>query len=137
MRICRLCHTFNYPVEQKEGQFYIAPFAFRLVHYPADFFPEVVFVGPRAPNGQFEDEAARAQLSNPPHITVQLLPVPENRLWRWVRQWPVLWQQIGAADLVCTTIPDEIGFFTALICRFRRKPLLVQVIGNWGEAVRF
>jgi glycosyltransferase involved in cell wall biosynthesis len=38
-------------------------------------------------------------------------------------------------DLICIDLPSEIGFFAALICRFRRKRYLVRVLGDWGKAV--
>ena len=135
--IAKLCLIANYPASCCGDAFYTAPFAVRLLRHPADLFSEVHYVLPQSPTDDAIEIAPEARLDDCPEKSVTLMPAPANRFARWLRQWPVLWKSIAAADLVCTYIPDEIGFFTALICALQRKPLLLQVIGNWGEAVQF
>jgi glycosyltransferase involved in cell wall biosynthesis len=135
--ISKLCYIANYPAARHGDAYYTAPFAIRLLRHPSDLFPEVHFVLPQSAAPETIDAASEGRLDDWPEKSVTLMPAPVNRLWRWLRQWPVLWKSIAAADLVCTLIPDEIGFFTTLICKLQRKPLLLQVIGNWGEAVEF
>jgi glycosyltransferase involved in cell wall biosynthesis len=135
--IAKLCYIANNPAVRHDGAYYAAPFAVRLLRHPADLFPEVDYVLPQSATPDAIEIAPEARLDDCPGKAVTLMPAPANRFVRWLRQWPVLWRSIAAADLVCTLIPDEIGFFTALICKLQRKPLLLQVVGNWGEAVRF
>jgi len=52
-------------------------------------------------------------------------------------QWWALRDPIREADAVCVNIPEESGFLAALICRMQKKPLLVQVLGDWKNAVLF
>lgn len=135
--IAKLCYIANYPTARHGDAYFTAPFAIRLLRHPADLFPAVHYVLPQSAARDSIEIAPEARLDDCPQKRVTLMPAPVNRLRRWAYQWPVLWKSIAAADLVCTSIPDEIGFFTALICKLQRKPLLLQVIGNWGEAVQF
>ena len=135
--IAKLCYIANYPAARHGGAYYTAPFAIRLLRHPADLFPEVEYVVPQSAAPEAIEAASEGRLDDGPGKSVTLMPAPANRMLRWLRQWPVIWKSVAAAGLVCTSIPDEIGFLTALICKLRCKPLLLQVIGNWGEAVRF
>jgi glycosyltransferase involved in cell wall biosynthesis len=133
--ISRLVYVANYPVTRNGDEYSVAPFAARLLYHPAELFPEATYVLPESQSAAAVADWKRLNESSGTSVTI--LPAPRNRAARWLRQWPVLWRSIGEADIVCTSTPDEIGFLTALVCSLRGKPLLLQVIGNWGEAVRF
>src|ERR1700722_800690 len=135
--IAKLCYIANYPAARHGDAYFTAPFAIRLLRHPSDLFPHVHYVLPESAAPGAIEATPEARLDDWPGKSVTLMPAPASRFARWLRQWPVLWKSIASADLVCTLIPDEIGFFTALICKLQRKHLLVQVIGNWGEAVEF
>jgi glycosyltransferase involved in cell wall biosynthesis len=70
-------------------------------------------------------------------MRVQVLPAPGSRPLCWLMQWQILKDSIRNADLVCVNIPDESAFLAALVCRLLKKPLLVQVLGDWKKAVLF
>jgi glycosyltransferase involved in cell wall biosynthesis len=133
--IRRLCYVVGYPVGTHGGSPCMRPFSLRLIQDPAILFPETVLIAPRASGEEFSTEASRGHLSDMPNLEVRLLPAPRPRLWRWFQQVPMLWSYLQDADLVCVHVPEELAFLTALICRITRKRLLVQVVGDWKEAV--
>ncbi len=134
-RIRRLGYVISYPVGLCGHSYCMAPFALRLVRDPSQLFSEVILIAPAAGNDTFTKEENRGQLSEISNITVRLLPSVRPRPWRWVRQLPLLWTYLREVDLVCAHLPEELAFLTALICRVTRKPFLLQVVGDWSEAI--
>lgn len=134
-RIRRLCFVAAFPAARVRGRVFVSAYSMRFIEYPSVFFPEVVLVIPPCAEREFDDEAARVDLSEYIDAEVRLLPTSSSRLWRWIVQLPTLWDSVGNADVVCVNLPDEASFLAALICRVRGKPLLAQFLGDWGEAV--
>jgi glycosyltransferase involved in cell wall biosynthesis len=119
------------------GSSYLSHYSFRIVYYPTAYFPEVTLVAPSAPISTLPEGSNRVAVSKLENMKVRPLPAPNLRPLRWLRQWLVLWDCIGKADVVCANIPEESGFLAAVICKLRKKPLLVQVLGDWEIAVLF
>jgi glycosyltransferase involved in cell wall biosynthesis len=131
----RLCFVVGYAVGMTNKSAHMMPCYLKAIGDPCQFFPEVTLVGPAASKCEFSEEANRGELSAMANLRVRLLPMPKSRLWRWCRHLPILWSCVRDADLVCTHLPEELGFLTAMICRVMKKPLLVQVLGDWKEAI--
>jgi len=134
-KIRRMCYVSGQPAISDGDSAYLSPYSFRLVYYPTVFFPEVTLAAPLASAGTLQEGPNRDKLSRFEKVRVRLLPTPKGRPLRWLRQWPVLWDCIGKADVVCANIPEESGFLAAVICKFQKKPLLVQVLGDWRQAI--
>ena len=112
--IAKLCYIANYPAARYGDAYYSAPFAIRLLRHPADLFSEVHYVLPQSAAPDAIEVAPEGRLDDRHGKSVTLMSAPTNRVVRWLRQWPELWKSIAAADLVCTSIPDEIGIGVAL-----------------------
>jgi glycosyltransferase involved in cell wall biosynthesis len=136
-KIQRLCYVSGQPAEKDAESWYLSGYSLRIVYYPTAYFPDVTLVAPLASAGTVPDGRNRVSVSQLENMRVRVLPAPNFRPLRWLRQWPVLWDCIGKADLVCANIPEESGFLAAVICKFRKKPLLVQVLGDWRIATLF
>ena len=136
-KIRRLCYVSGQPAARDVESWYLSNYSFRIVCYPTAYFPDVTLVAPLAPAGTLREGSNRVAVSKLENMKVRVLPSPNLRPLRWLRQWPVLWDCIGKADLVCANIPDESGFLAAVICKLKKKPLLVQVLGDWRIATLF
>ncbi len=134
-RISRLCYVAAQPAARVRDRVFVSAYSLRVVLYPSVFFPEVVLLIPPCAEREFDDEAARVDLAKCIDAEVRFLPTSKSRLWRWTQQLPTIWDSVGSADVVCVNLPDEASFLAALICRVRGKPLLAQVISDWGEVV--
>jgi glycosyltransferase involved in cell wall biosynthesis len=136
-KIRRLCYVSGQPVIMDGESLYLSDYSFRIVHYPTTYFSVATLVAPVAPLSAQRDPSNGVAISKLGDISVRFLPASSLRPLRWLRQWSVLWDSISNADLVCVNIPDESGFLAAVISRVRRKPLLVQVLGDWRLAILF
>ncbi len=116
---------------------YISGYSFRMICYPSVFFPEVMMALPVVYVDGYREQADHIAISSLGNMRVQVLPSPRSRALRWVMQWKMLRDSIRKGDVVCVNIPDEAGFLAAVICRLLKKPLLVQVLGDWEKAVLF
>jgi glycosyltransferase involved in cell wall biosynthesis len=96
-------------------------------------FPEVILIGTGG------DHVFQPCELTPgfPNLQIRVLPASGNRFERAFRQILRLWPALGEADLVCIDMPCELGFLAALVCKLRRKPFLVQILGDWKHAVLF
>jgi glycosyltransferase involved in cell wall biosynthesis len=137
VKIRRLCYVSGQPAAKDAEFWYLSNYSFRIVYYPTVYFPDVTLVAPLAPAGTLQEGPNRVAVSRLENMRVRVLPSPNLRPLRWLQQWPVLWDCIGKADLVCANIPDESGFLAAVICKLKKKPLLVQVLGDWRIATLF
>ena len=133
----RLCYVSGQPAVMDAGSSYLSHYSFRIAYYPTAHFPEVTLVALSAPVSTPPGGSNRVSSSRLENVKVRLLPAPNLRPLRWLRQWPVLWDSIGKADVVCVNIPEESGFLAAVVCKLKKKPLLVQVLGDWRVAVLF
>jgi glycosyltransferase involved in cell wall biosynthesis len=132
----RLSYVVGYPLRDfGNGQYTMSAYAIKLTDFPTSLFHEVTMLAPAelVPESRFEKRVIVG--SNFPNLRVVQLPMSASRLTRCLRQFPIIWRSVGKADLVCVNIPEEASFLAACICRIRSKPLLVQVIGDWGPAV--
>jgi glycosyltransferase involved in cell wall biosynthesis len=136
-KIRRLCYVSGQPAAEDAESWYLSNYSFRIVYYPTAYFPDVTLVAPLAPAGALRAGSNRVAVSILENMKVRVLPSSNLRPLRWLRQWPVLWDCIGKADLVCANIPDESGFLAAVICKLKNKPLLAQVLGDWRIATLF
>jgi len=132
--IRRLCYVSGQPVAKDDEAWYFSNYTFRVIYYPTVYFPDVTLVAPLTPISTLPERSNRVAVSRLENVKVRVLPSSNIRPIRWLRQWPVLWDCIGKADLVCANIPWECGFLAAVICKLRTKPLLVQVLGDWRVA---
>jgi len=135
--IRRLCYVSGQPIVLDAGSSYLSNYSFRIAYYPTAYFPEVTLVAPLAPVSTLREGSNRVSVSRLENVKVRLLTALNFRPLRWLQQWPVLWDCIGKADVVCVNIPEESGFLAAVICKLKKKPLLVQVLGDWRVAVLF
>ena len=69
-----------------------------------------------------------------PNLQVKVLPAHAGRFRRALCQLPHLWRAISAGGLVCIDMPSEAGFLAGMLCKARRVPYLVQILGDWREA---
>jgi glycosyltransferase involved in cell wall biosynthesis len=136
-KLRRLCYVSGQPVAKNVESWYLSNYSFRIVYYPTAYFPEVTLVAPLTPARPLQEGLNWVAVSRVKNMKVRVLPSPNLRPLRWLQQWPVLWDCIGKADLVCANIPNESGFLAAVICKLKKKPLLVQVLGDWRIATLF
>jgi glycosyltransferase involved in cell wall biosynthesis len=135
--IGRLCYVCGQPAINDRDSVYLSHYSFRLVYYPSAFFPEVILASPQAQGGALRKESSLIAISRFENMRIRFLPAAEKRSIRWLKQWRVLWECVREADVVCVNIPEESGFLAAVICKLLKKPLLVQVLGDWKEAILF
>lgn len=135
--IRHLFYVCGQPAIVDRDSAYVSHYSFRIICYPSAFFPEVTLALPQVSAERHREDSNRIAISKFESVRIRLLPTPSNRSLRWVKQWRALEECIREADLVCANIPDESGFLAALICRLLKKPLLVQVLGDWKKAVLF
>ena len=135
-KVAKLCYVVGYSLRKDvSGRPEMSDYAQRLTQFPTRLFQQVVMIGPEAGDDSSPD--GRQMNTEPGNSSVCALPLPmpKSRALRWLKQLPALWRAVGGADLVCANIPEEASFLAAIACRLQRKPLLVQVIGDWREAV--
>ena len=103
----------------------------RFFHNVVPLFEEVVLLGVEAETVLQPFDLTEG-FSN---LTAQALPAPTGRFQRAAHQLPYLWRALKEAELVCIDLPSEIGFLAAVVCRIKRVPFLVQILGDWREAI--
>jgi len=136
-RIHRLAYVTGQSAVTHAGSTYLSSYSYQLVKHPSIFFPEVTLALTLVEGVVDRDDSRLVALSNVANGEVLSLPNSKKRLTRWLLQWPAIWECIREADVVCVTMPTESGFLAAMASRLARKPLLVQVIGDWREAVLY
>jgi glycosyltransferase involved in cell wall biosynthesis len=132
----RLHYVSSCWFREDEGQFFTYGFFQRLYENLLQKFQEVVLIGVDA---RHNAEIARL-LSSPfstwlPQADVRVFAMEGSRLRRNVRHTRELWKAMKDAELVCINMPSELGFLAAVICKLRRKPFFVQILGDWEGAV--
>lgn len=133
----RLCFVSNSWTAEREGQYFFYPWFVNLHRNFVEQFSSAVLVAAQAARETFKG-------INPAHLSAKLaqanvevrtLPMQGSRLRKGLSQSRVLWDVLGQADLVCIDMPNGAGVLAVILCRLRRKPFLVRLIGDWASTV--
>jgi glycosyltransferase involved in cell wall biosynthesis len=118
-------------IMERNGLYYTDHRFVRLLRGLVPIFPEVILLGVGAVVVFQPTELA----PDFPNLEVRVLPAHSGRFRRAFHQVLCLWPMLRNADLVCIDMPTEVGFLAALICKLRRKPFLLQILGDWKHVV--
>lgn len=134
-KLRRLCYLCAEPFVQCDGRFFARPTFLRLTESLARHFPQVELLFPGFDADWMPKNQAGLLEVGFPYVQVRTLPMRGGRLWRSLKQVILFWHTLPNSDLVCLDIPNESSFLALLVCRLRRKPFFVRVVGDWGRAV--
>lgn len=120
---------------QRGGEYFGPSWYLRLHGGLMRMFPQVTFYCSLAKEDDPVWSRDCTQKYDLPHLDICPVPLQGGRLWRGLKQMGVYWRTITKTDVICIDLPNEIGFFAALVCRLRRQRYFVRVFGDWGQAV--
>lgn len=121
---------------QRDGEYFGPAFYLRLHEGLMRMFPEVTFYCFLVDDTDQERARDCTRKYDLPHLKICPLPLKGSKLGDSLGQLRTYWQTLTKPDVICIDMPNQIGFFAALVCRLRGQKYFVRVLGNWGYNLR-
>jgi glycosyltransferase involved in cell wall biosynthesis len=134
-RVWKLCYTAGVWTARGHGC-YLAPHRFTRLNESLLAVPAAIaLVCPLAEGAELQRAEPCGPRLTASNIEVWPLSMRGGRLSRYIRHFNTLWKLIPQASAACLDMPQEHSLVAGIICRLRRVPYFVRLLGDWPGAI--